>query len=328
MFKILLSGCCGKMGTVISNLVSEFPNLEIIAGIDKFPGELSYPVFTTPGDVNIEYDVLLDFSNISTLHSLLELTEKTKKPLVICSTGYSEEDLNLINEKSKSLPLFKSANMSLGINLINSLLRKVTPLLYGNYDIIVPQKQLSTDIINITYTGIINEDRGVFKIIQAMEKLPENYQLHILGFGDEKNISRLLEEIGLSNKKAGIQRIFYYGTKAGKEYSDFLADKHIGVSLISQNEDICNNAFPGKILSYLGHSLYVLSSSCNSICNSRLGNWLYYCDNSVESIAESILRIPIYQECRSSEILKELQKQFKLDFSKMISKIQENNNGH
>ena len=55
---------------------------------------------------------------------------------------------------------------------------------------------------------------------------------------------------------------------------------------------------------------------------------LYYCDNSVESIAESILRIPIYQECRSSEILKELQKQFKLDFSKMISKIQENNNGH
>ncbi len=201
-------------------------------------------------------------------------------------------------------------------------------VLYGNYDIIVPQKQLSTDIINITYTGIINEDRGVFKIIQAMEKLPENYQLHILGFGDEKNISRLLEEIGLSNKKAGIQRIFYYGTKAGKEYSDFLADKHIGVSLISQNEDICNNAFPGKILSYLGHSLYVLSSSCNSICNSRLGNWLYYCDNSVESIAESILRIPIYQECRSSEILKELQKQFKLDFSKMISKIQENNNGH
>ena len=176
--------------------------------------------------------------------------------------------------------------------------------------------------------GIINEDRGVFKIIQAMEKLPENYQLHILGFGDEKNISRLLEEIGLSNKKAGIQRIFYYGTKAGKEYSDFLADKHIGVSLISQNEDICNNAFPGMILSYLGHSLYVLSSSCNSICNSRLGNWLYYCDNSVESIAESILRIPIYQECRSSEILKELQKQFKLDFSKMISKIQENNNGH
>lgn len=78
MFKVLLSGCCGKMGTVISNLVNEFPNLEIVAGIDKFPKEMGYKVFTTPDDVNIEYDVLLDFSNVSTLHKLLELTEKQK----------------------------------------------------------------------------------------------------------------------------------------------------------------------------------------------------------------------------------------------------------
>ena len=76
MVKILLSGCCGKMGTVISNLVNEFPNLEIIGGIDKFPQELSYPIFKTPEEVNIEYDVLLDFSNVSTLHGLLKLTEK------------------------------------------------------------------------------------------------------------------------------------------------------------------------------------------------------------------------------------------------------------
>ena len=58
MFKVLLSGCCGKMGTVISNLVNEFPNLEIVAGIDKFPKEMGYKVFTTPDDVNIEYDYL------------------------------------------------------------------------------------------------------------------------------------------------------------------------------------------------------------------------------------------------------------------------------
>ena len=76
MVKILLSGCCGKMGTVISNLANEFPNLEIIGGIDKFPQELSYPIFKTPEEVNIEYDVLLDFSNVSTLHGLLKLTEE------------------------------------------------------------------------------------------------------------------------------------------------------------------------------------------------------------------------------------------------------------
>ena len=158
MVKILLSGCCGKMGTVISNLVNEFPNLEIIGGIDKFPHELSYPIFKTPEEVNIEYDVLLDFSNVSTLHGLLKLTEKTKKPLVICSTGYNQADLDLINEKSKTLPLFKSANMSLGINLINSLLRKVTPLLYGNYDIEIIEKHHNQKLDSPSGTALLLAD--------------------------------------------------------------------------------------------------------------------------------------------------------------------------
>ena len=61
MVKILLNGCCGKMGNVITNLVSEFPNLEIVAGIDKFPKELNYPIFNNPEEVNIDYDVLIRF---------------------------------------------------------------------------------------------------------------------------------------------------------------------------------------------------------------------------------------------------------------------------
>lgn len=168
MIKILLSGCCGKMGTVISNLVSEFPKLKIIAGIDKFPKELDYPVFSSPDDVNIEYDVLLDFSHVSTLHKLLNLTEKTKKPLVICSTGYSQEDLDLINEKSKSLPLFKSANMSLGINLINSLLRKITPLLYGNYDIEIIEKHHNQKVDSPSGTAVMLAD-------SIKNSIPEDY---------------------------------------------------------------------------------------------------------------------------------------------------------
>ena len=158
MVKVLLSGCCGKMGTVITNLVSEFPNLEIVAGIDKFPKEEKYPVFTTPDDVNIEYDVLLDFSNISTLHKLLELTERTKKPLVICSTGYNQDDLNLINEKSKTLPLFKSANMSICIILIKSLLRKVTHLLYWNYDIEIIEKHHNQKLDSPSGTALLLAD--------------------------------------------------------------------------------------------------------------------------------------------------------------------------
>lgn len=140
MIKIVLNGCSGKMGKMITDCAANFKNLEIVAGIDKFPSNTSYPIFETPQDLNLDYDVLLDFSRADALHNLLELTKKNNKPLVICSTGFSQEDLALIDEKSKSLKLFRSGNMSLGINLISSLLKKITPLLYGNYDIEIVEK--------------------------------------------------------------------------------------------------------------------------------------------------------------------------------------------
>ena len=140
MTKILLNGCCGKMGLMVQEAAKEFDNLTIVAGIDSFASELDFTVFKSACDVNIEYDVLLDFSRADALDSLIELTEKTNKPLIICSTGFTAEQLELIELKSKTLPLFKSANMSLGINLINSLLKKITPLLYGKYDIEIIEK--------------------------------------------------------------------------------------------------------------------------------------------------------------------------------------------
>ena len=120
MVKILLSGCCGKMGNVIQSIMNEFPSLKIVAGIDKFPKKSEFKIFKSTEDVNIDYDVLLDFSRADALKDLLALTASTKKPLVLCSTGYTDEDLKLIEDSSKTLPIFKSATMSLGINLINS----------------------------------------------------------------------------------------------------------------------------------------------------------------------------------------------------------------
>lgn len=159
MIKVILNGCSGKMGTVITNISKDFKDLEIVAGIDSFPKENSpYKVFKSPSDVDIDYDVLLDFSRAAALKGLLELTEKTKKPLVICSTGFSDEDLKLIDEKSKTLPLFRSANMSLGINLINSLLKKVAPLLYGNYDIEIIEKHHNQKVDAPSGTALLLAD--------------------------------------------------------------------------------------------------------------------------------------------------------------------------
>lgn len=158
MVKVILNGCSGKMGKVISEVSSQFKTLEIIGGIDKYPILCSYPVFSSCDDLTLEYDVILDFSRAESLHDLLILTEKTKKPLVLCSTGYSEEDLRLIYEKSKYLPIFKSANMSLGINLINSLLRKVAPLLYGNYDIEIIEKHHNQKVDSPSGTALLLAD--------------------------------------------------------------------------------------------------------------------------------------------------------------------------
>ena len=159
MTKIILNGASGKMGTVITNIIKDFKDLEIVAGIDRFPkSDSPYKIFTSPSDVDIEYDVLLDFSRADALKGLLELTEKTKKPLIICSTGFSKEDLELIDEKSKTLPLFRSANMSLGINLINSLLKKVAPLLYGNYDIEIIEKHHNQKVDAPSGTALLLAD--------------------------------------------------------------------------------------------------------------------------------------------------------------------------
>lgn len=158
MIKVLLNGCCGKMGTMVVNASTQFENLEIIGGIDAFPKDMGFPIFKSVEDVNIDYDVLLDFSRADALKGLLSLTEKTKKPLVICSTGFTKEDLDLINEKSKTLPLFKSANMSLGINLINSLLKKVAPLLYGNYDIEIVEKHHNQKVDSPSGTALLLAD--------------------------------------------------------------------------------------------------------------------------------------------------------------------------
>ena len=102
MVKILLSGCSGKMGNVIQNVISEFPSLKIVAGIDKFPKESEFKIFKNTEDVNIHYDVLLDFSRADALKDLLALTTSTKKPLVLCSTGYTDEDLKLIEDSFKT----------------------------------------------------------------------------------------------------------------------------------------------------------------------------------------------------------------------------------
>lgn len=193
MIKVILNGCSGKMGKMVIASAEQFQNMEIVAGIDKFKAELGFPIFDSPADVNIEYDVLLDFSRADALNGLLDLTERTKKPLVICSTGFSKEQLELIDEKSKTLPLFKSANMSLGINLINSLLKKVAPLLYGNYDIEIVEKHHNQKVDSPSGTAILLADTIKDSLKDETEYV----------YGREGHHKREQKEIGIHAVRGG-----------------------------------------------------------------------------------------------------------------------------
>ncbi|MDR3595576.1 4-hydroxy-tetrahydrodipicolinate reductase [Clostridium sp.] len=193
MIKIVLNGCSGKMGKMITECATKFKGLEIVAGIDKFPSISSYPIFESVEALNVDYDVLLDFSRADALHSLLEITEKANKPLVICSTGYSQEDLDLIDEKSKSLKLFRSGNMSFGINLINSLLKRITPLLYGNYDIEIIEKHHNQKVDAPSGTAILLADTIKDSIKDTTKYI----------YGREGNSKRADNEIGIHAVRGG-----------------------------------------------------------------------------------------------------------------------------
>lgn len=140
MINIILNGCNGRMGKAVSSAIKNYEDMEIVAGVDRFSGKNDYIILE---DVNLfsgEADVILDFSNVASLKNLVTFAKSKKLPLVLCTTGYGQEDLKLIEEASKEIAIFRSANMSIGINILNSLLKKISPLLFGDFDIEIIEK--------------------------------------------------------------------------------------------------------------------------------------------------------------------------------------------
>ena len=124
MTRIIMSGCNGAMGTTITKIVSEDAEAEIVAGIDIVDdGSKDYPVFSSIKECDVDADAVIDFSTPKILDDLLAYCEEKKVPVVLCTTGYDEAQLAKIEEASKKTAVLKSANMSLGINLLMKILK-------------------------------------------------------------------------------------------------------------------------------------------------------------------------------------------------------------
>ena len=142
MVKLIMHGCNGKMGQVITKMVKEDANAKIVAGIDKYMGVPNdYPVFESIAKCDVEADVIIDFSNASAVDELLDYCEEKKVPVVLCTTGLSEEQLQRVKIVSEKVAVLKSANMSLGINLLLKLLQDAAKVLgVAGYDIELVEK--------------------------------------------------------------------------------------------------------------------------------------------------------------------------------------------
>ena len=130
MVRAIMHGCNGKMGQVISGLIAEDEGIEIVAGVDTWTGrENPYPVFTSLQACDVDADVVIDFSNAAAVDALLEVCVERKLPVVLCTTGLSEAQLAKAEEAGSHTAVLRSANMSLGVNLLMKLLRDAAKVL-------------------------------------------------------------------------------------------------------------------------------------------------------------------------------------------------------
>ena len=159
MVKIIMHGYNGKMGKIICDLVEKEQDCEIVAGIDIVESNETFPVYTDLNDCDMPADVIIDFSTASAVPAILDFAVSKKIPIVICTTGLSEETLKLIDDASNKIPVFRSANMSLGINLIATLLKKAVKLLDdANFDIEIIEKHHNQKIDAPSGTALLLAD--------------------------------------------------------------------------------------------------------------------------------------------------------------------------
>lgn len=196
MIKAIMHGCAGRMGNMISARTADYADFEIVAGVDsKASGSFGYPVYKTLYDVKENADVIIDFSTASAVDGLIEFAKEKKMPVIICTTGLSDEQIEKIKELSKETAVLRSGNMSLGINTIIKILNNISPLLFdAGFDIEIVEKHHSKKLDAPSGTALMLADA-------ASENLSEKPE-YVFGRSDRRE-ERPKSEIGISAVRGG-----------------------------------------------------------------------------------------------------------------------------
>ena len=196
MVKIIMHGCNGKMGQVITGIVAGDPDAEIVAGIDVVDNrDNGYPVFTDIDACDVEADVIIDFAAAVAVDKLLDYGVRTQTPIVLCTTGLSDEQLAKVKECSAKVAILKSANMSLGINTLMKLLKDAAKVFSpAGYDIEIVEKHHNLKLDAPSGTALALAD----SINEAMDN-----EYHYVYDRSQRREKRDPKEIGISAVRGG-----------------------------------------------------------------------------------------------------------------------------
>lgn len=196
MVRVIMNGCNGKMGQVITGIIAEDAQAEIVAGIDVYDGiKNPYPVFSNIADCNVDADVIIDFSNAKAIGGLLDYVEAKKMPIVLCTTGLSEEQLQRVEKVSKEVAVLKSANMSLGINTIMKLLQQAVQVFApAGYDVEIVEKHHNQKLDAPSGTAIALAD--------SMNEVMD-HQYEYIYDRSQRRQKRDAKELGISAVRGG-----------------------------------------------------------------------------------------------------------------------------
>jgi 4-hydroxy-tetrahydrodipicolinate reductase len=221
LINILMSGCNGKMGQVITKLAANFDNIKIAAGISRQPDKYSnpYPVYTDYKSVKENIDVVIDFSNADAIPELLDFCKIQKAALVFATTGLSPEDNQRVLQASGIIPIFMSANMSLGINVLIELAKTAAAKLDLDFDIEILEKHHNEKKDSPSGTALMIGN-------EINEQL--NHSMDFIYDRSKKLEKRKTNEIGISSIRGGTipgeHSVFF----AGKD--EILEIKHTALS--------------------------------------------------------------------------------------------------
>lgn len=242
MTRVIMHGCNGKMGRVITEIIAQDENIEIVAGIDVFnqvPN--TYPVFSDISECNVEADVVIDFAAAVAVDGLLDYCVAKQVPCVLCTTGLSQEQLAKVEEAAKKVAILKSANMSLGVNMLLKLLKEAAGILApAGFDIEIVEKHhnLKVDAPSGTALALadsINEEfDNTYEYVYDRSQVREKRSAKEIGIsavrggtivGDHDVIFAGVDEVITFSHRAYSKAVF---GKGAVQAAKFLAGKPAG----------------------------------------------------------------------------------------------------